>query len=278
LTNLNEDQMLSNVIVHFIKDQDTTIGRSESCDIKLTGLSIEPQHAVIKYDKKSRKALLSLAEDGALLRVNGVTLTQEIELEDNDRVLFGSNLLYVFRNPKKTNKNSKVKVTYEMARKEIAEASGYSTSNNSSLTKEQIDIQEEIIDLLPMINEVNAISDELDKYKVFEIILMPSIVFDENVKKQKQRVIIRMTNLQNQNVWLWDKNKFISRRFLMQELYQKFTDGENMFFKNMKKEDDPFWEPVEDLFIGLSHFCLSSLPYAMDFEDKAFISDYKVNN
>lgn len=46
----------------------------------------------------------------------------------------------------------------------------------------------------------------------------------------------------------------------------------------LKKEDDPFWEPVEDLFVGLGNFFIQNLSYRMDFEDKCYISDYKVKD
>ncbi len=45
----------------------------------------------------------------------------------------------------------------------------------------------------------------------------------------------------------------------------------------LKKEDDPFWDQVEDLFIGLGNMFLQNLSYRMDFEDKCYITDYKVN-
>ena len=67
----------------------------------------------------------------------------------------------------------------------------------------------------------------------------------------------------------------MNRRFIMQEHYQKYLNGEDYLLK-MKKEDDPFWEPVEDLYVGLGNFFLQSLAYQMDFEDKAFITGYKV--
>ena len=44
-------------------------------------------------------------------------------------------------------------------------------------------IQEQIIELLPVITEVNAISEELNKYKMFEVILVPSIACDEDPTK-----------------------------------------------------------------------------------------------
>ena len=55
----------------------------------------------------------------------------------------------------------------------------------------------------------------------------------------------------------------------------RYLDGEDLVLR-LKKEDDPFWEPVEDLFLGLGNFFLQKLSYRMDFEDKCYITDYKV--
>jgi len=55
----------------------------------------------------------------------------------------------------------------------------------------------------------------------------------------------------------------------------RYLDGEDLILR-LKKEDDPFWEPVEDLFLGLGNFFLQNLSYRMDFEDKCYITDYKV--
>lgn len=107
--------------------------------------------------------------------------------------------MYVFINPKQQTQNEK-KITWELAQKEIAEAKGYS-SKNSSLTKgftkflgvlkilnhflfpkDQKAIQEEIIELLPIVTDVNAISDELNKHRLFEIILVPAIAFEQSTK------------------------------------------------------------------------------------------------
>ena len=59
--------------------------------------------------------------------------------------------------------------------------------------------------------------------------------------------MVRMTNLQNLNVWLWDRGKLLNRRFLMQEHYQKYLEGDDNIL-SLKKEEDPFWEPVFKFF------------------------------
>lgn len=51
-------------------------------------------------------------------------------------------------------------------------------------------------------------------------------------------------------------------------------DGEDV--KKIKKDDDPFWEPPEDVLIGTANVFLQSLSYALDFDDKLAVTDYKV--
>lgn len=51
-------------------------------------------------------------------------------------------------------------------------------------------------------------------------------------------------------------------------------DGEDL--STIPKEEDPFWEPPEDVLIGTASVFLQSLSYALDFDDKLSITDYKV--
>lgn len=66
-------------------------------------------------------------------------------------------------------------------------------------------------------------------------------------------------------VWIWSKAKFINRKFLMEEFYQRFLDGED---SHVAQEDDPFWDPVEVIHLGSAHIWLQSLAYCMKFEDQ----------
>ena len=56
-------------------------------------------------------------------------------------------------------------------------------------------------------------------------------------------------------------------------MYQQYLDGEDVL--NRPREEDPFWEPIEDVLIGTASVFLQSLSYALDFEDKLTITDYK---
>lgn len=174
LTNLNEDPILSNVICHFFDSRQIRVGRSEQCNIVINGLNILSEHAIITSN--NGEVTIEPAQLGAKIKVNGTNIDAPRVLEHNDRILFGPSQIYVFIHPQKQRGNEP-RVTWEMAQKEIAEAKGFSSSNKM-LTKEQIIVQEKIIEYLPAVSEVNAISEELNKYRFFEIILVPSMIFD----------------------------------------------------------------------------------------------------
>ena len=64
-------------------------------------------------------------------------------------------------------------------------------------------------------------------------------------------------------------------RSVWQDIYQLWLDGDDSVL-SMPKEEDPFWEPTEDVLIGTGNVFLQSLAYALDFDDRIYVSDYKV--
>ncbi|ELT99958.1 hypothetical protein CAPTEDRAFT_223727 [Capitella teleta] len=277
LTNLNEDPLLAGVVFHYFKDGETTIGRKDADvkpDVILSGLSIMKNHAVITKNKAEYE--LRPGMPGAKTKVNGAPLTGPLTLTHKDRVLFGSNHMYVFCNPTKKDSSADLPDTidWEFAQKEIAQAKGFDTGA-AGLTKDQQIAQEQVLEILPMVSEVNAVSEELDKHRTFEVVLVSAAAQEGALGTQKgTKVMVKMKNLLNGNTWLWERGKFMNRRFLVQDLYQRWLDGDEDVQK-IKKEEDPFWEPTEDVLIGNANVFLQSLAYGLDFDDRLAITDYK---
>ncbi|XP_021354273.1 kinesin-like protein KIF28P isoform X3 [Mizuhopecten yessoensis] len=298
LINLNEDPMLSGVICHFLDTEKTTVGRKDAQplpDVCLSGLSIQKLHAVIT-NKNGNIEIKPAPGSASKTKVNGLPLNDTKVLSHKDRILFGSNHMYVIMNPKRTDtadKNLPNVIDWEFAQKEIAEIKGFAT-HSLGLTKDQLIAQEQVLELLPMVSEVNAVSEELDKRKTFEVVLISAAaqegvasvtaagqegvdVNSSNGTRYDEgsavRVMVKMTNLLNSNTWLWQRGKFLNRRYLIQDLYQRFLDGDDL--SKVSKEEDPFWEPPEEVLIGTANAFLQSLSYALDFEDQLMITDYK---
>lgn len=181
LTNLNEDPLLSYVICHFIDSKQVKVGRSADSAIQLSGLGILTDHAILS--NQGGEITMKPCQLGVKIKVNGNNVEDVHTLQHNDRILFGSSNMFVFINPaKQAASKEPIRISWEMAQKEIAEAKGFSVKN-SSLTKDQQAIQEEIVELLPVVTEVNAISDELNKHRLFEVIIVPSIAFGNHDAK-----------------------------------------------------------------------------------------------
>lgn len=86
-----------------------------------------------------------------------------------------------------------------------------------------------------------------------------------------------MKNLLNGNTWLWERGKFMNRRYLMQDMYQRHLDGDETL-KDLPEEEDPFWDPPCEVLIGTSSAFLQALGYGIDMDDPILVTDYKVIN
>lgn len=77
LVNLNEDPTMSEMLVYHLRVPTTRIGSQKEQDILLTGLAIEPQHAVVTIREGD---VFIKPCTGATVYVNGVLITQEARL------------------------------------------------------------------------------------------------------------------------------------------------------------------------------------------------------
>eukprot|EP01137_Pigoraptor_chileana_P032728 Opistho-2@22588 len=165
--NLNEDPQLTAVVVHFARPGVTLLGNKSANpvpEIVLAGLSIMKEHAIIT--NTDNKVKIKVGTPNARILVNGEQITGEIALNDKDRLVFGSSHTFVFENPKAPNDKLKIEqVDWSFVQKEIARHSGFQLTEQDK-AKEDMLLQEDLITLLPMVNEANAISEELNK-KVF---------------------------------------------------------------------------------------------------------------
>jgi hypothetical protein len=96
----------------------------------------------------------------------------EADLEHNDRLVFGSTHLWVFQNPTDPNigRRKYPPISYEYAQEEIAAKAGINMENVGS--SDVAMLQEDLIEVMPAVEEANSISEELDKRVKFEIILI----------------------------------------------------------------------------------------------------------
>lgn len=92
-----------------------------------------------------------------------------------------------------------------------------------------------MLEIMLVVEEVNVISQELDKKMKFEFM----IVFFEVRGEQTGRieVMIKVINIEIKYEWIWFKVKFMNRKYVMQEMYNDFLDGDDfwdLFFVSIR--------------------------------------------
>lgn len=190
LSNLNFDEQLSGKITHIIKIGSNTVGKAEESDVVLYGPSIHDQHAII-HRKENGAVVLEKVEEECKILLNGDLLNSRVHLSHNDRykfvyfssfvlssllfrLLFGSNQLFVFVHPEQQKKSTMTysEVSFELAQEEIASKAGFDVHNKSDQSLEAALLNKDLLEVLPGVEEANAISEELDKNIKFELLLV----------------------------------------------------------------------------------------------------------
>lgn len=78
---------------------------------------------------------------------------------------------------------------------------------------------------MPAVEEANAISQELDKKMKFESMIVSPEARGEQTGRTE--VMIKATNIETKHEWIWPKVKFMNRKYVMQEMYNDFLDGDD---------------------------------------------------
>ncbi|XP_076634867.1 kinesin family member unc-104 isoform X4 [Colletes latitarsis] len=99
LVNLNEDPLMSECLIYYIKDGFTRIGSAEANipqDIQLCGPHILSEHCVFE----NHDSIITLIpKKDALIYVNGRVVTEPIVLKTGSRVILGKNHVFRFNHP-----------------------------------------------------------------------------------------------------------------------------------------------------------------------------------
>ena len=96
LVNLNEDPLMTECLIYYIKEGVTDVGRDDTCDINLHGNYILSQHC--KFENEKCHVRLIPAKNSYTF-VNGTKITEAIDLKQGSRVILGVHHVFRFNNP-----------------------------------------------------------------------------------------------------------------------------------------------------------------------------------
>ncbi|XP_031758561.1 kinesin-like protein KIF28P [Xenopus tropicalis] len=270
LLNINEDPQLSGVLKHFIQEGASDVGQDPSNVITLRGLGILPQHAT--FINSESKVFVKPHGKGKVI-VNGVPIVLNTKLQHLDRIILGSNSAYLYIGfPAERGPDDLCRFDYDFFQSELAAAEGFSVDTLGPVHNKEgkpdpsvLAVFHDFIKLMPLVAEANQMSEELSKDLKFELKVKNLALTDSRGYDLQKEISVKVINQITNQVWIWSKSKFINRKFLMEELYQRYLDGGDI---SLDRESDPFWDPVEVIHLGSAHIWLQSLAYCMKLEEQ----------
>ncbi|XP_075451122.1 kinesin-like protein KIF28 [Ascaphus truei] len=269
LLNINVDPQLSGVLKHFIQDGSSDVGQAASNSITLRGLGILPKHAI--FINTENKVVVKPYGKAKVI-VNGVPIVMNTKLQHLDRIVLGSNSGYLYIGfPVERGTDDTSRFDHDFFQAELAAAEGFSVDKLGALHNKDgkpdpsvLAVFHDYIKLMPLVAEANQMSEELMKDLRFELKVKNLALTDSRGYDLQKEIMVKVISTITHQVWIWSKSKFINRKFLMEDLYQRSLDGDI----NLDRESDPFWDPVEVIHLGSAHIWLQSLAYCMKLEEQ----------
>ncbi|XP_078266816.1 kinesin-like protein KIF1A isoform X8 [Rhinoraja longicauda] len=104
LVNLNEDPLMSECLLYYIKDGITRVGREDAerrQDIVLSGHFIKEEHCIFRSDVKTLGEVIVILEpcEGADTYLNGKQVTEPTVLRSGNRIIMGKSHVFRFTHP-----------------------------------------------------------------------------------------------------------------------------------------------------------------------------------
>ncbi|XP_038602458.1 kinesin-like protein KIF1B isoform X1 [Tachyglossus aculeatus] len=104
LVNLNEDPLMSECLLYYIKDGITRVGQADAerrQDIVLSGAHIKEEHCVFRSERNHNGEVLVTLEpcERSETYVNGKRVVQHVQLRSGNRIIMGKNHVFRFNHP-----------------------------------------------------------------------------------------------------------------------------------------------------------------------------------
>lgn len=146
LVNLNEDPLMSECLLYYLKDGITRVGLEDTehkhhSDIQLNGAHILEQHCV--FENKDGVVTLTPCE-GAMVYINGKVVTEMQVLKTGSRVILGKSHVFRFNHPEQAMKIREMGERKSPAETPVGEAVDWSYAQQELLEKQGVDLRKEM--------------------------------------------------------------------------------------------------------------------------------------
>ncbi|XP_078094804.1 kinesin-like protein KIF1B isoform X9 [Mustelus asterias] len=180
LVNLNEDPLMSECLLYYIKDGITRVGQADAQrrqDIVLSGAHIREEHCSFRSDKNQNgEVIVTLVPcDGSETYVNGKRVANPVKLRSGNRIIMGKNHVFRFNHPEQARAEREKTpsaetpvepVDWAFAQRELLEKQGIDMKQEMEKRLQEMEIlykkEKEEADLLLEQQRLDADSDSGD--------------------------------------------------------------------------------------------------------------------
>ncbi|XP_051961209.1 kinesin-like protein KIF1B isoform X3 [Xyrauchen texanus] len=145
LVNLNEDPLMSECLLYYIKDGITRVGQADAerrQDIVLSGAHIKEEHCIFRSDRNANGNVIVMLEpcEGSETYVNGKCVTSAVQLRSGNRIIMGKNHVFRFNHPEQARAERKKTPSAETP----VEPVDWTFAQRELLEKQGIDMKQEM--------------------------------------------------------------------------------------------------------------------------------------
>ncbi|XP_035992558.1 kinesin-like protein KIF1B isoform X18 [Fundulus heteroclitus] len=145
LVNLNEDPLMSECLLYYIKDGITRVGQADAerrQDIVLSGAHIREEHCIFRSERNANGDVIVMLVpcEGSETYVNGKRVEDAIQLRSGNRIIMGKNHVFRFNHPEQARAEREKTPTAETP----VEPVDWTFAQRELLEKQGIDMKQEM--------------------------------------------------------------------------------------------------------------------------------------
>ncbi|XP_077075277.1 kinesin-like protein KIF1B isoform X22 [Siphateles boraxobius] len=145
LVNLNEDPLMSECLLYYIKDGITRVGQADAerrQDIVLSGAHIKEEHCIFRSERNANGNVIVTLEpcEGSETYVNGKRVNSAVQLRSGNRIIMGKNHVFRFNHPEQARAEREKTPTAETP----VEPVDWTFAQRELLEKQGIDMKQEM--------------------------------------------------------------------------------------------------------------------------------------
>ncbi|XP_047663248.1 kinesin-like protein KIF1B isoform X8 [Tachysurus fulvidraco] len=145
LVNLNEDPLMSECLLYYIKDGVTRVGQADAerrQDIVLSGAHIREEHCIFRSERNANGHVIVLLVpcEGSETYVNGKRVIDAVQLRSGNRIIMGKNHVFRFNHPEQARAEREKTPTAETP----VEPVDWTFAQRELLEKQGIDMKQEM--------------------------------------------------------------------------------------------------------------------------------------